>query len=142
MKVAVVCAGKIKEKSLRAVADDYKKRIARFTRFEEIETRDETGLSRAVPEGARLVALEVWGKQLSSQEFSERLQSWGSMGKGDIAFVIGAAEGIPKELSERADEHLSLSSMTLPHRLARVILFEQIYRGFSIQRGEPYARED
>ncbi len=141
MKITVVAAGKIKEKSLRAVADDYKKRISHYVRMNEIETKDEGDLEKSVPEGALLVALEVWGKQLSSEEFSDRLERWGSTGKGEIAFVIGAAEGIPRALSKRADEHLSLSSMTLPHRLARVILFEQIYRGFSILRGEPYARE-
>lgn len=141
MKVTVVAAGKIKEKPLRLVADDYLGRISRYTRIAEVETRDETGLEKGVPEGARLIALQVWGKQLSSEQFAGRLQSWGSTGKGDIAFVIGAAEGIPPALSERADDHLSLSTMTLPHRLARVVLFEQIYRGLSILRGEPYARE-
>ncbi len=141
MKLTVVAAGKIKEKPLRLVADDYVGRIERYARFAEIETRDESGLEKAVPSGARLIALEVWGKQFSSEDFSQKIEAWGSQGKGDIAFVIGAAEGIPRELSERADVHMSLSKMTLPHRLARVILFEQIYRAFSILRGEPYARE-
>ena len=141
MKITVVAAGKIKEKPLRSVADDYVTRVRRYTNFVEVETRDETGLERAVPLAARLVALEVWGTQFSSEGFSQRIESWASTGKGEIAFVIGAAEGIPKALSDRADEHMSLSAMTLPHRLARVILFEQIYRALSILRGEPYARE-
>lgn len=141
MKVTVVAAGKIKEKALRAVADDYFGRIKRYTNAVEIETKDEKGLSKAVPEGSRLIALEVWGKSFSSEQFADKLESWASTGKGEITFVIGAAEGIPRELSKRADEHMSLSKMTLPHRLARVILFEQIYRGLSILRGEPYARE-
>jgi 23S rRNA (pseudouridine1915-N3)-methyltransferase len=141
VRITVVAAGKIKEKSLREVADDYLGRIGRYTTIREVETRDESGLSKAVPEGARLVALQVWGKQLTSDAFATKLDKWSQMGKGDVAFVIGAADGIPKELSSRAEEHLSLSTMTLPHRLARVILFEQIYRGFSILRGEPYARE-
>lgn len=141
MKIWVVASGKIKEKSLREVADDYKKRISHYVKLEEVETRDETGLAKAVPPGVHLVALEVWGKQLSSEQFAQKLAQWGQTGKGDVAFVIGAAEGIPKELSQQAQTHLSLSTLTLPHRLARVILFEQIYRGFSILRGEPYARE-
>lgn len=141
MKITVVAAGKIKERSLRTVADDYVTRIRRYTNFSEIETKDESGLTRAVPDGARLVALEVWGKQLSSDHFAQKLDLWSQIGKGEIAFVIGAADGIPEDLSARAEDHLSLSKMTLPHRLARVILFEQIYRGFSILRGEPYARE-
>lgn len=141
MRITVVAAGKIKEKALREVADDYLGRIGRYTAIREVETRDESGLEKAVPEGARLVALQVWGKQLTSEAFAERLDKWSQLGKGDVTFVIGAADGIPEPLSKRADEHLSLSTMTLPHRLARVILFEQIYRGFSILRGEPYARE-
>lgn len=141
MRITVVAAGKIKEKALRAVADDYLGRIQRYTTAAEIETKDEKGLAKAVPPGARLIALEVWGKAYSSEEFSAKLESWASTGKGEIAFVIGAAEGIPRDLSKRADEHISLSKMTLPHRLARVLLFEQIYRGLSILRGEPYARE-
>lgn len=141
MRITIVAAGKIKEKPLRAVADDYLGRIQRYTSAVEIETKDESGLAKAVPVGARLIALEVWGRAYSSEEFSSKLESWASTGKGDVAFVIGAAEGIPRALSKLADEHISLSKMTLPHRLARVVLFEQIYRGLSILRGEPYARE-
>ncbi len=141
MRITVVAAGKIKEKPLRSVADDYLSRIRRYTNADEIETKDEKGLAKAVPSGARLIALEVWGRAYSSEEFSDELESWASTGKGEIAFVIGAAEGIPRDLSRSADEHISLSKMTLPHRLARVVLFEQIYRGLSILRGEPYARE-
>lgn len=141
MKLSLVCAGKLKEPAFRVLADDYLGRIGRYVRIDEVETRDAAGLARAVPSGATLVALEVWGAALSSEVFSQRLERWGSTGKGDICFVIGAADGIPRELSERAQAHLSLSKMTLPHRLARVVLLEQIYRGLSILRGEPYARE-
>lgn len=141
MKITVVAAGKIKEKSLRAVADDYLGRISHYTNVAEVETKDDAGLERAIPPGARLIALEVWGKQMSSEDFAAKLDQWSRVGKGEVAFVIGGAQGVPKELSARAQEHLSLSTMTLPHRLARVVLFEQIYRGFSILRGEPYARE-
>ncbi len=70
------------------------------------------------------------------------MERWTSRGKGSVAFVIGGAEGIPSELSKKADARLSLSRLTLPHRLARVVLLEQLYRSLSILRGEPYARED
>ncbi|HEX5100948.1 MAG TPA: 23S rRNA (pseudouridine(1915)-N(3))-methyltransferase RlmH, partial [Polyangiaceae bacterium] len=76
------------------------------------------------------------------RELAARLERWGRRGKGDVAFVLGGAEGIPKALLDGAHARLSLSSLTLPHRLARVLLFEQIYRAFTILRGEPYARED
>jgi 23S rRNA (pseudouridine1915-N3)-methyltransferase len=141
VKIAIVAAGKIKEKALREVADDYLGRIGRYLKVSEIETKDEGGLSAAIPRESRIVALEVWGERLTSESFAKKLDAWALLGKGDVTFVIGAAEGIPEDLSRRADEHLSLSSMTLPHRLARVVLMEQIYRGLSILRGEPYARE-
>lgn len=141
MRVAVVAVGRIKERALRAVADDYLGRIGRYVRCEEVEVRDAAALERALPPGAHVVALEVDGRALGSEPFARQLERWGSRGKGVIAFVIGGAEGIPPELSARADERLSLSPMTLPHRLARVVLLEQLYRAMTILRGEPYARE-
>jgi 23S rRNA (pseudouridine1915-N3)-methyltransferase len=141
VRLAVVAVGRIKERALRSVADDYLGRIGRYVRCDEIEVRDAAAIERALPAGARVVALEVDGRALGSEAFARRLERWGSDGKGVIAFVIGAADGIPPRLSARADERLSLSSMTLPHRLARVVLFEQLYRAMTILRGEPYARE-
>ncbi len=142
MKLYVIAEGRIKEREMRAVANDYLGRLARYTRCEEIETRDAAGLAKAVPEGAFLVALEVDGERITSTELAQRLERWGARGKGLVAFVIGGAEGIPHALSARADMKLSLSSFTLPHRLARVVLFEQLYRAMTLQRGEPYAREE
>ena len=142
MKLFVIAEGRIKERELRAVADDYLGRLARYVRCEEIEVRDAAGLAKSIPDGAYLVALEVDGERITSSELAQRLERWGARGKGLVAFVIGGAEGIPKPLSERADLRLSLSSFTLPHRLARVVLFEQLYRAMTLQRGEPYAREN
>lgn len=142
MKLFVVAAGKIKDRPLRLLADDYLKRIRRYVRCEEVETKDAAALASARPAGALCVALEVRGEAMTSELFAKRLESWASRGKGDIAFIIGAADGIPAELSAAADVRLSLSTMTLPHRLARVLLYEQIYRALTILRGEPYARED
>ena len=142
MKVAVVAVGKIRERDLRAVADDYKKRIQRYVRFDEVEVASDAALERAMPAGATIVALEPDGDALTSPAFAKKLEGWGSRGKGDVAFVIGGAEGIPETLVRRANARLSLSKLTLPHRLARVVLFEQIYRAFTILRGEPYAREN
>lgn len=141
MKLSVVAVGKLKEPAYRALADDYLGRVRRFVRADEIEVKDDAALARAVPADAFVVALEVDGERLSSEAFAKKLEQWGSRGKGHVAFVIGGAEGIPEELSRAASLRLSLSSMTLPHRLARVVLFEQLYRGLSILKGEPYARE-
>ena len=142
MKLHVIAEGRIKERELRAVANDYLGRLSRYVRCEEIETRDAAGLAKAIPEGAFVVAMEVNGERLTSVELSQRLERWGARGKGVVAFLIGGAEGIPEALSKGADMRLSLSSFTFPHRLARVMLFEQLYRSMTLLRGEPYARED
>ena len=123
------------------MADDYLGRIRRYVKCDEVEVRSAKELAGAVPDEALLVALEADGEAVTSNELSKRVERWGSTGKGVVAFMIGDADGIPKALSSRADVRLSLSKLTLPHRLARVLLFEQLYRSLSIQRGEPYARE-
>jgi len=141
LRIVVIAAGRLKERELRSVADDYLGRIRRYAKCDEVEVRSAKDLAAAVPEGATLVALEVEGEALSSTELSRRVERWGSTGKGIVAFIIGDADGIPKALSLAATARLSLSSLTLPHRLARILLLEQVYRSFSILRGEPYARE-
>lgn len=142
LKLVVLAAGKIKEKEARVLADDYLKRIRRYVKCDEIEVKSAKDLAGAVPSGALLVALEVDGDAVTSTELSKRVERWSSTGKGIVAFVIGGAEGIPQELSRSANARLSLSKLTLPHRLARVLLLEQLYRSLSILRGEPYAREE
>jgi 23S rRNA (pseudouridine1915-N3)-methyltransferase len=142
VKLLVIAEGRIKERELRAVANDYLGRLSRYVKCDEIEAKDAAALAKAIPEGAFLVALEVTGEQLTSTELSQRVERWGARGKGLVAFVIGGSEGIPTALSARADFKLSLSKLTFPHRLARVMLFEQLYRSMTLLRGEPYARED
>jgi 23S rRNA (pseudouridine1915-N3)-methyltransferase len=142
VRLFVIAEGRIKERELRAVASDYLGRLARYVKCEEVETKDAAGLAKAIPDGAFVVALEVDGERLTSTELSVRLERWGARGKGFVAFLIGGAEGIPSALSMQADARLSLSSLTFPHRLARVMLFEQLYRAMTLLRGEPYARED
>lgn len=142
MRLLIIAQGKLKDRGLRALVDDYLSRIKRYARCEEIEVKDASQLLSVVPAEATLVALEVDGEQLSSSALATRVERWLGRGKGLVAFVIGGAEGLPKEIGARADHRLSLSSLTLPHRLARLILAEQLYRSLSILRGEPYARED
>ena len=142
MKLVIVAEGKLKDRPLRAVADDYLGRIRKSTRCEEIEVKTAALLERAIPEAALVVALEVDGEAVTSSELARRLERWAARGKGVIAFVLGGAEGIPAALSQKCDARLSLSKLTLPHRLARVVLFEQLYRALTLIRGEPYARED
>jgi 23S rRNA (pseudouridine1915-N3)-methyltransferase len=141
MKLVVIAAGRMKEREVRALADDYLGRIRRYVKCEEVEVKSAKLLASAVPEGALLVALEVDGESLTSTELSRRVERWGSSGKGVVAFIIGDADGIPPALSKSANARVSLSKLTLPHRLARLLLLEQLYRSLSILRGEPYARE-
>lgn len=142
MKLVILAAGKLKEKEVRVIADDYLKRIRRYAKCDEIEVKSAKDLASAIPSGALVVAMEVEGDVVTSTELSKRVERWSSTGKGIVAFVIGGAEGIPKDLSKSATARLSLSKLTLPHRLARVLLLEQLYRSLSILRGEPYAREE
>jgi 23S rRNA (pseudouridine1915-N3)-methyltransferase len=141
VRFLVIAVGKLRDRELRAVADDYLGRVRRYVRCDELEVRDTQALQRAVPSGATVVALEVDGEAVSSLALARRLEQWGSRGRGVVAFVVGAADGIPAEVSSAADVRLSLSPLTFPHRLARLILYEQLYRALCILRGEPYARE-
>lgn len=146
MRLVVIAVGKVKERGIREAIDDYVKRTKRYVGFEEIELRDAKerdivlDFSRRIPEGAYLVALEVSGRTHTSERFASFIERRGGEGKGIIAFVIGGAEGLPREIVARADETLSLSTMTLPHRLARLLLVEQLYRAMTILRGEPYSK--
>jgi 23S rRNA (pseudouridine1915-N3)-methyltransferase len=142
VRIVVIAVGRLRERAWRELCDDYLGRIRRSVRCDEIELKTPADIAARIPQGAFVVALEVKGQSLSSDELARRLEQWGRRGKGEIAFLIGGAEGLPPALSAKADVKLSLSSLTLPHRLARVLLCEQIYRGLSILRGEPYARED
>jgi len=142
VKIVILAEGKLKDRGLRALVDEYLSRVRRHARCEEVEVKDSAALERAVPADCVLVALEVDGEALTSTGFSERLARWTSQGKGVVAFLIGGANGLPSALSKKAHHRISLSAMTLPHRLARLVLSEQLYRAISIQRGEPYARED
>lgn len=144
MKLIVVAVGKLKEPAFRALADDYASRVRRYASLEEIEIDDLPAkkllpvLLKASP-SAHAVPLDASGEELSSQAFAKRIEQLASRGKGDIAFFIGGKEGLPPEVL-RSGTCLSLSRMTMPHRLARVFLLEQLYRAMTILRGEPYGK--
>ncbi len=157
MKITLLTVGKLKEKYLRDGIAEYSKRLGKYCRLEIIETADERtpeGASRAIEaqikktEGERLlrcirdadyvIALAIDGKMLDSVELAEKLESLGVQGESSLVFVIGGSLGLSDEVLRRADYRLSFSKLTFPHQLMRLILLEQIYRGFRIQRGEPY----
>ena len=144
MRIRILAVGKAKHRDLRSLLGDYYARIGRYAKLEEVEIKDGKAdqvaerLSRHIPERSRIVALEVEGRALNSRELATWLGRAESESIQTMVFLVGGAHGLPQELSSKADLRLSLSAMTFPHRLARLILAEQIYRGFSILRGEPY----
>ena len=146
MRLSILAVGKIKERGIREAIDDYIARVARHFPIDEVEGRDApptdlgATLEKRLPSPAHVVALDVDGKAMSSAAFARWLDARMAQGKGRVVFVIGGAEGLPPSIRARADEKLSLSAMTLPHRLARLFLAEQLYRAITILRNEPYAR--
>lgn len=135
----------MKEKAARALLDEYLARIRRYAPCDEIEVREdesspklEAAFQKAIPARARTVALEVTGEALSSERFAALVGRARDGGQAALVFMIGGAYGLPDALSRAADHRVSLGSMTLPHRLARIVLAEQLYRAFTILAGEPY----
>lgn len=144
MKLRIVAAGKVRPPFLRAAVDDYLARLRRYLPVEEIEIRPDAtpkatqALLRAVPPRYEVWALDGGGQQPTSDDLARLLAERLDQGVKGIAFVIGAADGLPPDVRQRAHLVLSLSRLTLPHRLARLLLAEQLYRALTIIRGEPY----
>jgi 23S rRNA (pseudouridine1915-N3)-methyltransferase len=144
VRLVVIGVGRVKDRALRGAIDEYLGRVRRYVACDELELADapaarlEPAIAKAAA-GATLVALEVEGRALGSEAFARRLERHGSTGKGVVAFLIGGADGIPPAVSRAAQDRWSLSTLTFPHRLARLVLVEQLYRAMTILRGEPYA---
>jgi 23S rRNA (pseudouridine1915-N3)-methyltransferase len=139
MRYRVVAVGRMKNAALRAACDEYLDRLRHYTKVEEHETKDEARVLGAVPEGARLVALTRRGEEWSSVQLAEWTERW-EMDARDVVFALGGADTLPDEVLRKAERLWSLSQLTLPHEVARVVLYEQLYRAHTIRRGEPYHR--
>jgi len=154
VKVRVLAIGRDRSGLFAPAVDEYLGRLARTLKVELVElpearrhagtpqAKEEEGatLLAKVRPGERLVALDERGEQPTSVELARRLQRWQERGQ-DVALVIGGADGLAPAVLERAAERLSLSRLTLPHRLARLVLVEQLYRSVTILRGEPYHKD-
>lgn len=157
MKISLICVGKLKEKYLVMGVEEYVKRLSRYCTLEMIELPDEKTPDNAgealeelikKKEGERIlksikadsycIALAIEGKQLTSEELAEKLNSLGVSGTSHITFIIGGSLGLSPEVLGRADEKLSFSKLTFPHQLMRMILLEQIYRSYRIIHHQPY----
>ena len=138
MKLQVIAVGKMRDRHMAALCDEYLLRARRHVPVEIVEVDDAAGLARRLPARGELIALEPGGDAWTTEELAKHLEHQMLHGTQTIAFLIGGALGLPKDVVERAARRLSLSNLTLPHRLARVVLCEQLYRALSIIRGEPY----
>ncbi|NUJ16625.1 23S rRNA (pseudouridine(1915)-N(3))-methyltransferase RlmH [Bacillus glycinifermentans] len=157
MNISIVAIGKLKEKYLKQGIDEYIKRLSAYAKVDIIELPDEKTpenlsdqdmkivkdkegdriLSKISPD-AHVIALAIEGKMKSSEELADNMDRLATYGKSKVTFVIGGSLGLSDAVLKRADEKLSFSRMTFPHQLMRLILLEQVYRAFRINRGEPY----
>lgn len=157
MNITIVTVGKLKEKYLKQGIQEYLKRLSAYAKVNIIEVADEKApenMSDAQmvevkeKEGKRIlgnigmdtyvITLEIDGKMLSSEKLAAKMDELATYGKSKITFVIGGSLGISEAVQKRSDLALSFSKMTFPHQLMRLILVEQVYRGFRINRNEPY----
>ena len=150
MHFRFVWIGKTKDKNWRALQEEYLQRLSHFIKIEIVEIKDGTTHDAREIESKRILekvnqsnfvcVLDVKGRSVSSHELAEKIENWQNLGLKEIAFVIGGAEGVTSEVVEKADFSLSLSSLTLTHEAARVILTEQLYRAYTIIKGFPYQK--
>jgi len=157
MNITIICVGKIKEKYLKSAIEEYTKRLSRYCKLNIVELNDEKtpdnasekeeilikqkegeSILRSIKENMFVIALELKGDMISSVELSNYIRDLGIRGDSNIAFVIGGSLGLSNAVLERSNFKLCFSKMTFPHQLFRVMLLEQVYRGFRIISGEPY----
>lgn len=160
MNIKIIGVGRIKEKYMVEGIKEYSKRLSRYCNLEIIEVADEKApenlsereidliknkegmrILSKIPLGSYIISLVIDGKSLSSENLSRKMEELMIDGVNDITFVIGGSLGLSNEVIDRSDFKLSFSKMTFPHQLIRMILLEQIYRGFRIMKGEPYHRK-
>ena len=157
MKFRIITVGKLKEKYLKDGIAEYLKRLQRYATVEIIEVADEQTpdsasemeelqikakeaqrIHKYIKEDTYLIALAIEGTMLTSEQLAERIEQLGISGKSHITMVIGGSLGLDKSILQQADLLLSLSKLTFPHQLMRLILVEQLYRSYRIMKGEPY----
>ncbi|MEN1759787.1 23S rRNA (pseudouridine(1915)-N(3))-methyltransferase RlmH [Anoxynatronum sibiricum] len=157
MQLTILSVGKIKEKYVKQGVDEYVKRLSRYCQLQLVEVPDEKAPENLSPaeeeqvkkrEGEQLlkrmgdhqhvIALAIDGKQHSSEGLAHHLHQLGLTGKSNVVFVIGGSLGLAEAVLKRANESISFSLMTFPHQLMKVLLLEQVYRAFRINRNEPY----
>ena len=156
-RVTILCVGKLKEKFYIDAAAEYVKRLQRHCKLELIELPEQRlpddpspaeiqktlraegdAIRERLPKGGAVIALCIEGKPCSSEELSRRMAEFGVQGKTQLTFLIGGSVGLDEDLKRQADWRLSMSPMTFPHHMARIMLLEQIYRAYQIAGGTKY----
>jgi 23S rRNA (pseudouridine1915-N3)-methyltransferase len=140
MKLIVRAVGRMRDRRIDELCREYVERARRHLPIEISEVADDSDLLEKLPAGSEIIALEPGGKSWTTQAFCEHIGDRMNRGQRAIVFLIGAADGLPASVVAQAHLRLSLSPLTLPHRLARLLLCEQLYRVISRLRGEPYDR--
>lgn len=157
LNVMVICVGKMKEKFYKEAAAEYEKRLKGYCKLEIVELpeqklpqkptlgqieaaldKEHEAILNKLPKDGKVVAMCVEGVPMSSEELARTVGGWAVSGTSSITFVVGGSYGMSPRLKRRADLRLSMSEMTFPHHLARVMLLEQVYRAFKIQEGSDY----
>lgn len=157
MNIKIIAVGRIKEKYIQEGIKEFSKRLSRYCNLDVIEIDDEKApenlseremeivktkegdkILAKLPQSAYVISLAIDGKNLSSEGLAEKVEELMVNGTNDICFVIGGSLGLSKDVINRSNYKLSFSKMTFPHQLMRLILLEQVYRGFRIMKGEPY----
>lgn len=157
MKITIIAVGKIKEKYLKEGLAEYSKRLSKFCDLEIIEVSDEKApeklskaqeievkkkeaekISQKIKKDTTLIVLDIAGKKLSSEALANKFNSFFISGSSNITFIIGGSLGLDEDLIKRANFRFSMSDLTFPHQLVRLVLLEQVYRVFKILNGEPY----
>jgi 23S rRNA (pseudouridine1915-N3)-methyltransferase len=148
--ISIVAVGKIKEKSLQNLIDEYLKRISGYTKINVVEVADEPNdrsdvlqiegqrILKQIRDDAYVILLDLQGREVDSVSFSRLIQDINTYRSSHIVFVIGGSLGVSEEVRKRADYRLKISEMTFPHNLARLIILEQIYRAYKIANNETY----
>ena len=144
MNIRIIAVGKLKEDYLRDAQKEYSKRLSRFCKLNIVEADEDFTLEKeadrirkALTANSHVIALAIEGKKYDSVGFARYLENLMISGKSHISFIIGGSDGLDESILTEADNLLSMSDMTFPHQLARIILLEQIYRAFKIINNEP-----
>ena len=158
LNINIICIGKIKEQYLKSAIEEYSKRLSRYCKLNilelpdekipdklndnlsnEIKTKECNNIINHLKKDSYIIALDLTGKELSSEEFSKTIENI-SMENSSITFIIGGSLGLTKELLNKCDKKICFSKMTFPHQLIRIFLLEQIFRAFKISNNETYHR--